>query len=234
MNTRTSSPALWICTRAPSTLYSNAASPSLPSAASTSSAGFASMGATGESRVSVKRARPAAPSSVAARATFPMSPEYMAASRTAAAGRPDARATASRTSPSCAPCRVSPMKSCARKRRSSGPARATSPRSAADRRTAEPAPFAAATSSSVRSTSASVSGSPGADGSASAPSTARQPTPMRPCGSVPHRYSAERAVSRSRVSRRNAAISATFSVFFAVARTRAASSTSRPSSMRTS
>ena len=81
--------------RAPSSLYSNAAGPSRSIAASTSSAVLASMGATGDSTRSEKRASPEAPSSSATRATSPMLPEYIAACRTSAGGRPAARAIAS-------------------------------------------------------------------------------------------------------------------------------------------
>ena len=47
MYTRTSSSRRWICTRAPSSFHSTAASPSRPSASSTSFAGRASIGRTG-------------------------------------------------------------------------------------------------------------------------------------------------------------------------------------------
>ena len=141
MNTRTSSPALWSWMRAPSSLYSNAAGPSRSSAASTSSAVLASMGETGDSRRSEKRASPAAPSSSATRATSPTLPEYIAACRTSAGGRPAARAMASDSTPSSAPCRSSPTNSSTRNRRSSG-ARAGEqvPQRAASRRSADPAP----------------------------------------------------------------------------------------------
>ena len=87
VKTRTSSPARCTWSRAPSSLYSKAASPSRSSASSASPAGFASIGATGDSSRSEKRARPAAPSSSAARATSPMLPANIAACRTLGGGQ---------------------------------------------------------------------------------------------------------------------------------------------------
>ena len=55
-----SSPALWTCTRAPSSFYSKAAVPSRASASSMSSAGCASIGCTGRCSAIEKRASPAA------------------------------------------------------------------------------------------------------------------------------------------------------------------------------
>ena len=160
VNTRTSSPALCTWMRAPSSLYSKAASPSRSRASSTSCAGFASMGATGWSTRSEKRPRPAAPSSRAARATSPRWPENIAAWRTVAAGRRAARAMASSTRPSRAPCRTSPMSSSTRSRRSGSSARSNRPRRTLVRRSPDPAPFSAARASNVWSSSARVKGAP--------------------------------------------------------------------------
>ena len=97
-NTRTSSPALWTWTRAPSSLYSSAASPSSASASAASSALPASIGSTGRKSCTAKRASPAAPSASAARATCGRSPASITRPAHAVAGKPAARATASITS----------------------------------------------------------------------------------------------------------------------------------------
>src|SRR5207249_992835 len=180
VNTRTSSPALWSWMRAPSSLYSKAAGPSRSSAASTSSAVLASMGATGERSRSEKRPRPAAPSSSAARATSPTLPEYIAACRTLDAGSPEARAIASSSRPSSAPCRSSPISSSMRKRRSSASARAKRARRACILRSPDPAPRSPATASHSPSTSASVSRSPAsaAGASGTADCSVLHPRPM--------------------------------------------------------
>src|SRR2546430_33295 len=103
--TRTSSPALCTWIRAPSSLYSNAASPSSVRASATSAAAWASIGWIGRNSSIRKRASPAAPSTSAARATAARSPASIAARRTKSGSSPAARATASVTSPSSAPCR---------------------------------------------------------------------------------------------------------------------------------
>ena len=219
VNTRTSSPALWSWMRAPSSLYSNEASPRRRSASSTSFAGLASMGAIGESTRSEKRTRPAAPCSSAARATSPRLGANMAACRTAAGGRPAARATASRTRPSSAPCRISPSTRSTRKCRSASRARSNNVRSAFVRRSSDPEPRSVARRAKARSTSTSMSGSPcGGRAAARAERIVLQPSPMRPCGSEPVRYIASSSASRPRACRSRSAISATFSSFFEVAR----------------
>src|SRR5213594_675440 len=100
--TRTSSPALCTWIRAPSSLYSNAASPSSARASATSAAAWASIGWIGRNSSIRKRASPAAPSTSAARATAARSPASIAARRTKSGSSPAARATASVTSPSSA------------------------------------------------------------------------------------------------------------------------------------
>ena len=109
--------------RAPSSLYSKAASPNRSRVSSTSSALFASMGAIGVNKRREKRDRPAAPSSTATRATSPRWPENIMACRTSPAGSLAALAMASRINPSKAPCRSSPMMSWDRNWRSSADAR---------------------------------------------------------------------------------------------------------------
>ena len=79
--------------------------------------GSASIGATGDRRRNEKRPRPAAPSSSAARASSPRLGAYIAAARTSAGARPDARAIASITRPSSAPWRTSPSSSSTSRRR---------------------------------------------------------------------------------------------------------------------
>ena len=124
VKTRTSSPALWTWMRAPSTLYSKAASPRRSRASPTSSAVLASIGATGdrrrmrEARQGRRRLRraPRAP-------PRPRLAANMAAWRTSRGRQDAARAIASCTRPSRAPWRTSPISSSTRKRRPGSSAR---------------------------------------------------------------------------------------------------------------
>src|SRR6266568_1621671 len=138
--TRTSSPALCTWIRAPSSLYSNAASPSSARASATSPAAWASIGWIGRNSSIRKRASPAAPSTSAARATAAKSPASIAARRTKPGSSPAARATASVTSPSSAPWRNSPINNRKRNSCSSWVARANSSRSSRSLVWAEPLP----------------------------------------------------------------------------------------------
>ena len=79
LNTRTSSPPLCTWMRAPSSLYSNAARPSVPSASATSSAGWASIGLIGRNSWTANPGHPVRPSPSAARATVPKSPAIITA-----------------------------------------------------------------------------------------------------------------------------------------------------------
>jgi hypothetical protein len=87
---------------------------------SRSSAGCASMEATGEKSVSDACASPTCPCSKAIRATRAMSPVNVAARRTIAKGTSTAAAIASMIRPATAPCRGSPNSSRRAKSRSSG------------------------------------------------------------------------------------------------------------------
>src|SRR3989454_276773 len=138
--TRTSSPALCTWIRAPSSLYSNAASPSSARASATSAAAWASIGWIGRNSSIRKRASPAAPSTSAARATAARSPASIAARRTKSGSSPAARATASVTSPSRAPWRSSPINNRNTNSCSSRVARANSSRSRRPFAWAEPLP----------------------------------------------------------------------------------------------
>ena len=201
MKTRTSSPALCSWMRAPSTLYSKSrfAQP-FQRGLHVLGAGLASMGETGERSCSVKRERPAAPSSIAARATRPTSPEYMAACRTTSGARPAALAMASQEQalesalPQLAHQEV--RQEAAAPRAARGRASRSAPRRGAPpirRHLAEP------TSSNARSTSASVSACPAAGtlGTAAGSSASR-----RRCGpgAACRRGRARRARSRARSS----------------------------------
>ena len=107
-NTRTSSPDLCTWMRAPSSFSSNAASPNAIRASATLSAGDASIGSTGRNSWIVYLDSADTPSRRAAQATSPRSPHSIAAWRTAAGDAPAALATASASTPSCAPWRSSP------------------------------------------------------------------------------------------------------------------------------
>ena len=146
VKTRTSSPARWTCSRAPSSLYSKAASPSRSSASSASPAGLASIGATGESRRSEKRPRPAAPSSSAARASSPEARRVHRGRSHVRRGRGPMPARSPRSrGPRALP--GAPRRAAAR--RAGGaprrPCDSSSARSGRSRRSAEPGPVSAAT-----------------------------------------------------------------------------------------
>src|SRR5947209_3558415 len=185
--TRTSSPALCTWIRAPSSLYSNAASPSSVRASATSAAAWASIGWIGRNSSIRKRASPAAPSTSAARATAARSPASIAARRTKSGSSPAARATASVTSPSSAPCRSSPISSRNRNSCSSWVARANSSRSRRSFAWAEPLPVVWARRSSSTSTWTTSRVGASAARSTRAAWRAAYPMPIRPCRGAPER-----------------------------------------------
>ena len=113
--TRTSSPALCTWIRAPSSLNSTDARPRSRIAAPTPSAESASIGWIGVNGRTTSAVSAASPSTSAARATGASAPASIAARRTVAGRMFDARATASTSTPSSAPCRSSPNSSRARK-----------------------------------------------------------------------------------------------------------------------
>src|SRR3989449_10306225 len=193
--TRPSSPRLCTWMRAPSSLYSNAASPSWVRASSTSSAAWASIGWTGRNSSTRQRARPGAPSVSAACATAPRSPASIAARRTRSESSVAARATASATSPSSAPWRSSPLMSRSRNSCSPSVARPNSSRSSCAFACVDPFPVVCASRSSVRSTSANSS--VGASAARSARPTCRvaYPMPMRPWRGDPERNATTVAIS---------------------------------------
>src|SRR5438876_8543069 len=173
--------------RAPSSLYSNAASPSSVRASATSAAAWASIGWIGRNSSIRKRASPAAPSTSAARATAAKSPASIAARRTKPGSSPAARATASVTSPSSAPWRSSPINNRNRNSCSSWVARANSSRSRRSFAWAEPLPVVWARRSSSASTWASSTVGVAAARSARTAWRAAYPTPIRPCRGAPER-----------------------------------------------
>ena len=134
VKTRTSSPALWSWMRAPSSLYSKAASPRRSSASVDVLRRAREHGRDRRQQAQREAARgPPRPPPRAARATSPRLAANIAAWRTSPGGRPAACAIASCTRPSSAPWRTSPSSSSARKRRSSSRARSSSARKAAVR-----------------------------------------------------------------------------------------------------
>ncbi len=157
VNTRTSSPALWTCTRAPSSFQSTAAVPRKSSAFETLSADCASIGCTGWRRRMPNCAMPPAPSTSAARAMAGRPPAYIAARRTSSGGSAAACAIASSITPSSAPWRSSPTRSRTRNSCSSRVARAKSSPSWRARSAAEPLPFVVASAASASSTARSSS-----------------------------------------------------------------------------
>ena len=154
---RTSSPLLCTCTRAPSSFHSSAAMGMRAIASVMSSAGCASIGASGWKSAMAKRLRPAAPSASASDATLTIPPAIIAARRTFAAGKSAAAATASIMRPSSAPWRNSPSSSRARNSCSRVVALAKSADRMRVRSAIEPRPLARAICSSVVSTSVRVS-----------------------------------------------------------------------------
>ncbi len=152
---RTTSPERCAWMRAPSIFHSNAASPpSWRSASAGSAAVCASMGAIGERISSSNFARPASPSSNAARATAPTLFAYIIARRTGVTGSSAAAAIASVITPTSAPWRSSPASSRTRKSCSGSVASANSARNASARSAPAPAPRMTAISPRRRSTSA--------------------------------------------------------------------------------
>ncbi len=128
---RTMSPDLCTWMRAPSIFHSNAASPpSWRSASAGSAAVCASIGAIGDSTSSWNRARPASPSSSAARATAPTFFAYIIARRTGTGVSLAAAAIASIMTPASAPWRSSPAIRRITNSRSDSVARANNARSA--------------------------------------------------------------------------------------------------------
>jgi len=130
--------------------------------------------------------------------------------RIAAGGRFTARAIASSTRLSSAPCRSSPVSSPARNCCSGSVARANSAASSCWRRAAEPAPCNAATAASTPSTSASVSVAVAAGELASASRTWANPTPILSWRSCPASQSAASGRSAAAAATSMAAIASVF------------------------
>src|SRR5690606_28660391 len=212
--------------RAPSTFHSSPTSllPSCSNASATSAAVCASIGATGERRVSSKRASPSAPSSNAACATAPRRCAYMAARRTSATGTCAAFAIASIITPPSAPCLSSPSKSRKMKSRSPGVARAVRSRRRWIRRCVEPGPRMEASSSNAASRSPSVSVGRSAGDTSTAARKAEYCRPILPCRVSPDRYSTPISISAGSNARSACASSRTFAVRNDVPATRAETS----------
>ena len=165
--------------RAPSSLYSTDAAPLVCSASATLPAVEASIGSTGRPTTSPMSSSDSGGSVSAIRAVSPRSPESIAARRTACAGRSDAFAIASSSTPSSAPVRSSPRITRDRKSHSASVARDARSSSAARRTAADPAPSVRASTVSAASTSATVS-TGSAEWFTSSDARLRHPTPMRP------------------------------------------------------
>jgi|GEM_PF-3662780 len=166
--------------RAPSSLYSTDASPVISSAAVVVAAVAASIGSTGRPTCSPTDSRSSALPVRAMRAVSPRSPDNIAARRTTAAGRSEARAIASRSTPDRAPVRSSPSIARTRKSHSEAVARAARSTRMPVRAAAEPEPEVVASTSSAASTSPTLSEGSSACVMSRAVSP-RHPTPSRPC-----------------------------------------------------
>ena len=176
MKTRTSPSRRCTWMRAPSSFHSIAAGEMRSSAASTSAAVPASIGATGRPTSSPIRRRPSTPSASAVSAAAARSPPSIAARRTSATGTAAAWATASVMTPASAPWRRSPRISATRNS-CSGARRAAE--EALDlletRRSAIPGPASVARRSRAASTSPTVSA--GSSAGAGRLRSAAQPAP---------------------------------------------------------
>ena len=137
----------------------------------------------------------ASPSTSTADATVARSPAIITPRRSDFDGTCAAFATASMSTPSCAPCRSSPNSSRVRKSCSASVADWNSAPRASFLARADPWPASAAIRSNVLSTSRSVNVELAAGGASRASRIAAPPTPSRPCRVEPVRKATETATS---------------------------------------
>src|SRR3954469_18573512 len=219
VHTRTTSPFRCTWMRAPSSLYSTVTSvPRSASASSREEPGLAGIGRTGRPIWSRTSSRAATPPASATAAVSGRLPESMKARRTSVTGTSTAVATASRTTPSRAPWRSSPVSSRTRNRCSSAVAAENSRPRAPFRLAADPGPAVAASSVTAESTAATVSDGEGA-GSEALRASVRQPTPSRPCSVSPASHAVTDRPSSASAPRSSAARAAVFAVRDRVAAT---------------
>src|SRR5438132_8950294 len=171
------------------------------------------------------------PSTSAARATGASAPASIAARRKRAAAIPDARATASSSTPSSAPCRSSPKIRRIRKSCSSRVARTNRSRRIWLRAAAEPGPPAAPTRSNAASTWARSKDGEAAGSPPRAAATADAPTPRRPCRGDPLRNPIATSISSGSSRVRSDARRSIFSRRPLVSATDRETSTSSPRRM---
>jgi len=186
--TAMSSPSACTWILMPSSLASTATgapAPSRPRASATVGALEASIGNTGRPTCRVMAASASSPSARAATATIGIEPANMAARRTASTPTENAAAIAGISSPSSAPCRVSPVISPARNACSPAVAAPISSDSRDARTPCEPVPASSANSAKAASTAWTVR--VGSAAGAGRSVTERQPTPVRRCLRDPDR-----------------------------------------------
>ena len=184
MNSRTSPPARWACTRAPSSFHSTEARPTSAIASATSAAGDANIGWTAVAGLRPTASSAGSPPTAAIRAAPGKDPVSIAARRTAATVTPVAAATDDVTTPASAPWRRSPPMIAASIRCSGSVACARRSCRRSRRRATEPGPATSASRPIARSTSATVRVASVAGAGRTSRSVAH-PTPNRPTSVSP-------------------------------------------------
>ena len=231
VNTQTSSPARCTWMRAPSSLYSTDASPTVAIASAALAAVPASIGMIARPTTSPTASSSSAVPVIASTAVSARSPESIAARRTLAASRPEARTIASRSTPSSAPVRSSPTITRARKSHSAAGRPPGEAWSVALRVADRPGAGCRGQRFERGVDVARSSGSARRRARPRGVAMPRQPTPIRPCRGLAVRRPTAGANSSGSSALRSSASASIFASRERVAVTASTVSTTRASSM---